>query len=152
MEKEKFKTWLNEIIKEKKSPHEIALGFAIGLLIGISPLRLIGIPLCVIIILLIKKINKIATFVGLALINPWTMPLVLKLVLWTSNIVTGAKIKVNIATFSRTDIFHMIKPLLIGNLILAIIAAIISYVIVYFIFKKIKSHNDKKNKRKDKKD
>ena len=148
--KTKFQKWIKDVIEAKTKPHEIALGFALGLFIGILPTPAIGVFLCLLMIFLFK-VNKISIFAGFALINPATLPLVLAGVLWIGTGITGAKVRTNVNVFSRTEIQHMIKPLIIGDLILAFSTAIIAYIVVYFIFKKIIYKNKKKSKKKSQK-
>jgi len=141
--KSKISKWIKEVIEEKKDPHYVALGFALGLFIGILPTPGIGILLCLLVVFLFK-VNKLSILAGFALINPATLPFVLAAILWIGTSITGAKVRTNVDVFSRTEMMHMIKPLIIGDLILAFSAAIIGYLLVYFIFKKIHKKDQKK--------
>lgn len=73
---ERIKHHFLEVIRIKKTPHEIALGFAVGTLIDILPTFGINILLAFLAILLYKKLNKIAVFGALIFWNPFfTVPI-----------------------------------------------------------------------------
>ncbi|MBU1245668.1 MAG: DUF2062 domain-containing protein [Nanoarchaeota archaeon] len=141
--KSKLKKWFDEILEAKTSPHAIALGFALGLFIGILPTPGIGILLCLLIVLLFK-VNKLSILAGFAMINPATLPFVLAAILWIGTTLTGAKVRTNVDVFSRTEMANMIWPLVVGDLVLAFSSAILSYVIIYLIFSKIYKKDQKK--------
>ena len=69
----KIKKHLEEVIKIKTSPHSIALGFAIGTFIAISPTFGLGIFIGLFIIFIFKKISKISLLIALAIWNPLTL-------------------------------------------------------------------------------
>jgi len=142
--KNKLKKWFNEILEAKTSPHDIALGFALGLFIGILPTPGIGIVLCLLMVIFFK-VNKLSILAGFALINPATLPFVLAAILFIGTSLTGAKVRTNVDVFSRTEMANMIWPLVVGDLVLAFSAAIVSYILIYFIFKRIYKKDQKKH-------
>ena len=139
----KLKKWVQEAIEERTDPHDIALGFALGLFIGILPTPGIGIVLCLLMVLFFK-VNKLSILAGFALINPVTLPFILAAILFIGTTLTGAKVRTNVDVFSRTEMANMIKPLIVGDLVLAFSAAILGYLIIHYIFKRIYKKHQKK--------
>ena len=74
---EKLKKFLkhhfHEIVKIKKSPQEIALGFAIGSFIVLLPTPGFSILIGLLIMLLFTRINKFSLFAAMAVWNPLTL-------------------------------------------------------------------------------
>lgn len=71
-----LKARLLDLWKSHSSPHEIALGMAIGVFIGISPLYGFHIMMAVIAALSMKHVNKVAIFLGMNISLPPTIPFI----------------------------------------------------------------------------
>ena len=131
-----LKEWSLEILKEKKAPFEIALGFAIGIMIGVLPSPGLNIAIALGAVALFK-INKVATLAAIALTsNPLATPLIFlssfKIGVW----ITRAT-NINIKAISIETWTSYFKILVIGNAVLTVAAGIISFTLVYFIFRRI---------------
>src|SRR3989344_183487 len=131
-----LKEWFLEILKEKKAPFEIALGFAIGIMIGVLPSPGLNIAIALGAVALFK-INKVATLAAIALTsNPLATPLIFlssfKIGVW----ITRAT-NINIKAISIETWTSYFKILVIGNAVLTVAAGIISFTLVYFIFRRI---------------
>jgi uncharacterized protein (TIGR03546 family) len=137
--KEIYKEWYAQVAEIKTQPHEIAFGLALGLFLGIIPTLGIHILLALLIIA-IFRVNKVALFIGLALMNPLVTPLIYSLSLKIGGIILNTQqIEVSFNLITWTYIKHYIKPFLLGNIILAVVVGLVSYCVTYFLVKYYKN-------------
>lgn len=145
--KERFKEEIKKIISIEDKPHSVALGVAIGLLFGITPLFGIKMPLAVA-LSFITRGNVIATLVvvGLADICVPALAFVYyfeyKLGCLIFNVAS------HYASWDLIDEHDMMPswirllkkgmPLFVGSIALGIISAIPAYGIVKFLLEKIR--------------
>ena len=121
---------MQEIAKLKKEPHEIALGFAIGVFIGLLPTPGFNILLGLLAIFVYKQLNKLAVFGGMALFNPLTTPFTL----YAANVVG----RFFVDPLDPTDpLYTLVRGFLnttfriaIGSLIIATISSVVAYFMV----------------------
>ena len=67
-----FRDKFRSIFQIKEPPHRIALSFAMGVFMGISPLlglHYIG----AVLIAMIFRLNKLVAIIGVSVNNPWTI-------------------------------------------------------------------------------
>jgi len=124
--------YFREVSRLKKTPHEIALGFSIGVFIGILPTPGFNILIGMLIILIYKNVNKLTLFGGMALFNPITIPPIV----YFSNKLGRMFVKPldpsdPLYTILR-EFLHTSLRILVGALIIASVVSIISY----FVMKK----------------
>lgn len=116
---------------ETHTPHEIAASFAIGVFITMLPTLGTGLLVFVVLIAITDRINRIALFSSVIVLNP-----VVKWGVYAASITLGffllgpvdGPIDASISLNTGTDV---LVRLLVGNLILAIIATVVAYVAVY---------------------
>lgn len=135
-----FKRAYDRFLRIRGNPREIALGLAMGILIGMTPL--IGLhTIIAIFIAAMFKWNKISAVIGVYITNPFTAPFV-----YTATFYTGSKIMGNGNTFSlpvgegltgflslllkAPDIFW---KMLLGGFILGLPLALLGYYISFDI-------------------
>ncbi|MEK6852523.1 MAG: DUF2062 domain-containing protein [Nanoarchaeota archaeon] len=153
--KDRLKKAWQDIFSLEASPHQIALGFTIGIFMGILPLA--GIEyLIAIALMFILRVSKLALFTGLLIVNPITTPLVYYASFQLGKLIVGYEPIEEVQFFSREFFLNASKPLLVGNLIIAVSAALISYIVLRLIFtyriKKLKEKEKKSlRKKKDRK-
>ncbi|MDP8246698.1 MAG: DUF2062 domain-containing protein [Candidatus Tritonobacter lacicola] len=137
----KLKKILADLVKQKSSPEEIALGAAIGICIGFSPWYGIQIYIVLLCAYLIRRANKVAVVAGaqinwLALLYypfEYKLGLVLlrkqglTLTIETFRHLTWAKILHNMNMGTMAGILW---PLFIGSLIFGAVGSVITYFIV----------------------
>lgn len=70
---DKTKKYIVKLAKEKRTPHQTAIGFAIGTFVAILPSPGVNILFCVIAALIYRKINKLTLFGALAFWNTLLM-------------------------------------------------------------------------------
>jgi len=128
--KKKIKKHFHEVMKEQKSSHSIAFGFAIGTFITILPTPGFNILMAFLIALVYEKVNKISLFFSLAIWNPFTLIPMYALSLKIGNLLFGplAVVEYDLSFFDM--VFNYSRRFLIGNVILATFTALASYFII----------------------
>jgi hypothetical protein len=137
-----FRDKLRQILSVKESPRKIALAFALGVFIGMSPL--LGIHTILgIVTAWIFRLNKFVTIVGVFVTNPWTIVPIYTFGTWV-----GAKLlgtdrlipDIDWAHLTVTELLHTFGPLLlpfiVGSTLLGVVSAGLSYFLVYRMVKK----------------
>ncbi len=136
-----FRERLRQVLVIKESPHRIALAFAVGIFIGMSP-RL-GVPTVLgLAVAWIFKLNRLVTLVGVYVTNPWTIVPIYTFGTWV-----GAKVlriddiipDIDWTNVTFVGIFRDFSPLILpfitGTTLLGVISAIISYAAIYRMVK-----------------
>lgn len=153
--REKFKS----IFKVKDSPHRIALAFAVGVFMGVSPLlglHYIG----GIFLAWLLRLNKLVAIVGVSVNNPWTIVPLSTFCVWVGAKLIGIKqvlpevdwkslslmnILNRLADFENfmlivKKLMPLISAFFVGSFIICTISAVISYFIIHNVaarYKKI---------------
>ena len=125
-----------EILKVKDTPHRIAIAFALGVFMGISPL--LGLhTIGAFFIAWLLRLNRLVAVVGVYITNPWTIVPIYSFCLWVGARLTGLKkiipvIDWNDVTFMvlMGELKHLIIPFLLGTTIVGSLSAIVSYFII----------------------
>ena len=136
-----IKDHLFEILETKTTPHSIASGFAIGTFISILPLPGFNILIATALVLMFKRISKIAIFVAMAIWNPITL-----IPVYYSSYQLGILIfknrpteEFNLSILNR--VYYFTNDFIIGNIILSFVIALISF---YITFDIVKFYREKK--------
>ena len=143
---ETFKSWLKKITSElvgiKDSPHKIALGFGLGVFLGILPGA--G-PIASVTLALLLRVNKAAALAGSLLTNTWLSIVSFALSVKIGSVLTGAnweevaaQCKALLKDFHFKNIFdvtilEILKPLLVGYVVVGFLAGCVGYVVAYGI-------------------
>ncbi len=128
-----LKEKLYELLSLKDSSHHIALSFAIGVFISISPF--LGFhTIAALLIAWIFRLNKVAIMIGTYTNNPWTFAPVYGFGLWLGLKLYGMNDSIPDISWSSMkimDIFNYLKPyfmpFFVGSLLLGLAVAAISY-------------------------
>jgi uncharacterized protein (TIGR03546 family) len=139
--KRKFKKIIVKIFRMNNTPHEIALGTAIGVFIGILPFYGFHTLMVLIVIALIRPVNKIAVLAGTNISLPPTLPFIT----WTAYDIGRYILQrgypplcwADFKNLNFESIRYRFYPLLIGSLILGGILAVIFYFLTYFVVKRV---------------
>lgn len=137
-----FRDKFRQILSVKESPHKIALAFAVGVFIGMSPL--LGIHTVLgIIVAWIFRLNKFVTIVGVYVTNPWTIVPIYTFSTWAGARLLGVYHiipDIDWVHLSLKELVHAFGPLLIpfvvGSLLLGTASGGLSYFLVYRTVKK----------------
>ena len=127
----------DRFIKLKGAPREIALGFALGLMIGMTPFLGAHIISCLMLASLLGW-SKISAMVGVNITNVLTAPLIYPLNYWVGYKLAGLSNGVQWSDLSGySDVLRLMKQspliladLFIGGLILGLPMAVVSYFVV----------------------
>lgn len=137
-----FRDRLREILSIKDSPHRLAMAFAVGVFIGMSPLlglhTVLGIAAA-----WLFNLNRIVTITGVFVTNPWTIVPVYTFSTWIGARCLGVEQIIPEIEWSHITFgyfLNKLKPLLMpfifGALLVGLISAIIGYFIIYHAVKK----------------
>lgn len=135
-----LKRRLLDLWNSNSSPHEIALGIAIGVFIGIAPFYGFHIIMACIVAFTMKRINKVAIFLGMNISLPPTIPFIT----WSGYII-GRKILGNISPslgweefrHLSFDVFiHFFYELLIGSFVMGTALSVLFYLLILMILKR----------------
>lgn len=131
------------IAQVKHSPHEIALGFALGTMLAILPTFGFGIFIGLFILVIYRKISRITLLGSFLVWNPFIIGPLYAASLQLGTIIFGT----NPVLFFNVEVFNHVlnytRRFIVGNLILSTTISLLSYGAVYFIAYKCKKR--KKN-------
>ncbi len=128
---------LREVVRIKESPQRIALAFAVGVFLGMSPLvglhTIMGIAAAY-----AFRFNKFVTMVGVYVTNPWTIVPIYTFTTWLGARLLGIDqvlpdIDWNKLTFSSffTEMQHLLWPFFFGTTLVSIISAVAGYFLIF---------------------
>jgi len=126
----KVKKHFREIAKTKKSPHAIALGFALGTMIGILPTPVISVFLGLLMILIFKNISKYALFIAIAFWNPFVMSPIYYYSFRLGTSIFGNVEPTRFSLHLLNVAYEWVLKYLVGNLILAVSISALSYLVI----------------------
>ena len=142
----KITKFFQKLIHSNNTPHEIALGVAIGVIIAITPLYGLHTIMVVLCAMMIPRTNKIALLLGTNISIPITLPFITwagyeigRLVL--RNKYPAIELAI-LKTLTYRDIAHLYWPLFVGSIILGLVCAVIVYFIVLFFAAKIRKKRE----------
>jgi len=131
----KFKKIAVRLLRLNNSPHEIALGVAIGVFIGILPLYGLHTVLVIIAAILVRSANKIAIFLGTSISLPPTVPPITWAGYEIGRLILKGKFEPLSWSVFKNITFQKIcnyyQPLFLGSVILGIVSAAIAYLLVF---------------------
>jgi uncharacterized protein len=136
----KIKNHIEEVLRIKTSPHEIALGFSVGAFLAILPTFGLAFLIGIVLLLIFKKISKIGMLISFIIFNPIILAGIYSLSFILGDLIFGDMpiVIVDLNLFQK--IFFYSRRFLVGNLILAVSLSFISYLIVYWIVKKYQNN------------
>ncbi len=144
-----FKDTFRSIFNVKDTPQRIALAFAMGVFMGISPL--LGLHYILALFLAwILRLNKLVAVVGVSVNNPWTIVPISSFCVWIGAKLMGIKQvlpEVDWGSVSLTgvmtkltdldnfillvkELMPLIKSFFVGSFLIGTISAVISYFII----------------------
>ncbi|MBN2112146.1 DUF2062 domain-containing protein [Candidatus Woesearchaeota archaeon] len=129
--KKRIKKHFTEVIKIKKSPHSIALGFAIGTFISNLPTPGVNILLGLLVSLLYTKVNKLSLFGGILFWNPLITPFTYGLSFKIGDFLLGNAAIVEYTPNRFEQFYSFSSRFLLGVVIVASVLAVASYFIVW---------------------
>lgn len=145
--KKRLKEVFLSLLHLNNTPHEIALGTAIGVFIAILPVYGLHTVLVVIAALLVRPANKIAILAGTNISLPPTVPFIT----WAGYEIGRFLLGNKFSPLTRTDfknltwqkIWSLYPPLFAGSVVLGAVCAIIFYFLVFFFVKRFKERRSR---------
>lgn len=143
-----MKSFFEELSNSESTPHEIALGFAVGTFFAILPTPGFSFFLGFLFAMVYKKVNKLSLFGSLALFNP-----IVNLPFYTLSYIIGDALygTAPVVTFKiifLDTVINYTRRFLTGAFIIALGMSVIGYILIR-LFSEI--NNYKKRKRLSKK-
>ena len=128
---DRIRAELRESFTQDYTPREVAGSFALGVFITMLPTLGVGLLVFVVLAYLFKRINKIALFASVLVLNP-----VVKWGVYAASVSLGFFLLGPVEGFdgggvTLDDGVEVLIRLWVGNLILAAIATVISYPVAY---------------------
>ncbi len=138
--KEKLKEHFRGVLETKKSPHSVAIGFAIGTFIAIMPTPFINVFIGLLILLIFKKVSKISMFLAFLVWNPFVKVPLYLVNFKLGDIIFGNSPPVHYNVQIINIALNYTRRYLVGCTITAATLAIMSYFIVYFLMKQYRKN------------
>ncbi len=125
-------------LKIRSTPHEIGLGFALGLFIGFSPSMGIQVALAIFVTSLLKW-SKIAAAIGVQVTNPITAPFIYSFTYFLGSKLIGLEKPLEIKNFMSIesllvmiqDAPRLFAAMTIGGVLVGLPLALIGYLVAY---------------------
>ncbi len=141
----KIRDRLRQILSVKDSPHRLAIAFALGVFIGMSPL--LGIHTVLAFALAwIFRLNKLVTITGVFMTNPWTIVPIYTFSTWVgakmlgiNQVIPDIKWSEVVFTSLLSDLKHLLLPFVLGTFLVGFVSGVISYFFIYHAVKKAHS-------------
>ncbi len=130
----------DEVMKTKRTPTSLALGFALGTFLAVLPTPGSSIFLGFLLILIFEKISKISLIAAMAFWNPITLIPVYYLSYIIGNNLVGELPDVVLKIVILDQMYQFTRQFLVGNTILAVIFSVISFFIVKAIAKRYQQY------------
>jgi uncharacterized protein (DUF2062 family) len=135
---------LRIIFSVKDTPEKIAIAFAVGVFIGISPF--LGLhTLMAIAFASILRLNRLVTLAGAFVTNPLTIIPIYSFATWMGTKMTGHENTLSQTNFKEITIINifsilkeLILPFFVGTIAFGVIAGVLSYLFVYYIVKRMR--------------
>ncbi len=138
----KLKDKFMVLVKINNTPKHIALGVAIGVFIGVTPLYGFHAVIVIIMAMLIPSTNKIAIFIGSNISVPPTAPFISWGGYEIGRRILGHKYPAigwaSLKHFRYGEIREILFPLFLGSFILGLFAAVCFYFITLSLVKRFK--------------
>lgn len=142
----KIKKLIITLVELNNTPHEIALGVAIGVFIGITPLYGFHTALAILFAMLIPRTHKVAIVIGSNISLPFTAPFIT----WTGYQIGRFLLNKrypniewsSLRHFTYREVIDILYPLFLGSFILGIIVGVVFYFVILFVINK-KRRKDK---------
>ena len=128
----RLRAYFWDVAAIKTHPHEIALGFAVGVFISTMPTPGFNLLLGFISLFFIRM-NKIALLAGIAFVNPFLTPFIYATELQIGRVFFSYAPLAGVPWYAWENLLANVKPFYFGAFILATWVAIISYLVVYLL-------------------
>jgi uncharacterized protein (TIGR03546 family) len=136
----KIKALFKKLLRLNNTPEEIALGVAVGIFIGVTPLYGFHTTIVVLLSMLIPRTNKIAILASSNISIPPTAPFISWAGYEIGRLILGSNYPAiswsMLKKFTYQSIADILYPLFLGSFVLGLIASVISYFLILLIIRK----------------
>lgn len=131
---------LHESFAEEYSPQEVSGSFAIGVFITMLPTLGTGLLVFVVLSYFFERINKLALFASVLVINP-----PVKWGVYAASLTLGSALLGPVDALGEIDVSldvgrDVLLRLLVGNLLLAAVVTVVGYLVVYRMVLRYRDH------------
>jgi uncharacterized protein len=135
---EKIKNYVINFTKKGLTPHEIAMGLALGVLIAFVPVMGTHTILAIGLASLLR-LSPLIVLVGTQISNPLSYPFQLFLCAEVGNLILkGYFLEITFSKNFKYLLSHYLWPIVVGSVVLGMLASGISYVVIKFFLNKRK--------------
>jgi len=139
-----YRELLRRLFSLDDTPQKIALSFAVGVFISISPFFGFHTMMAIVLSILFG-LNKVATITGSWLNNPWTTPIVYYVDYKIGAFILNDTRPFNLKPFTFEHYIHdgkyAIWDIFVGSVIFGIFMSILSYFVIKYFVEKYKGRN-----------
>lgn len=136
----KLKDYIVRFSKKGLTPHEIALGVAIGIFVAFIPLFGTH-TITAIALASLLRVNTLIVLLGTQISNPLTFPFQLFISAEVGSLILHGKLlEIKFTHQMSALLSHYLLPIIIGGLVLGIVGAGVSYLLVKGFF--LRRRND----------
>jgi uncharacterized protein (DUF2062 family) len=145
-----LRRFLRRLLALDDTPQRIALGFSVGVFLAFSPLLGLHTFLGVTVAFLFG-LNRVAVLVGVFINNPWTLVPIYAAATYVGGAFVGFPATAAFPDFAWNHIWQssfwmqlaqqwrILKPMVVGSLILSVLCAMLSYPIALYLVHKGKT-------------
>jgi hypothetical protein len=126
----RLRRYIREVISLKTSPHEIALGFAVGTFITVIPSPGFNILLGMLFIFIYRRVSKLSLFLSFAFWNPLVLVPTYYAAFRLGNLILGKAPVVAYEVVLMNQAYHFTVRLFLGSIILSTVFSIGSYYLI----------------------
>lgn len=120
-----------DAFQQAHTPHQIAASFAIGLFVTALPTLGAGLLLFVYLVSVLSWVNKIALFSSVLVLNPVVKPVVYVASVQIGGLLFSSEPVTAFEVGLLNTVGTLVRQLLIGNILVALVLAIVGYGIIY---------------------
>jgi uncharacterized protein (DUF2062 family) len=132
-----FSNKFRSIFQVNDTPHRIAMAFAFGVFMGVSPL--LGLhTVGAFLIAWILGLNRLVAIVGVYITNPWTIVPIYSFCLWVGARLVGIQQILPAVDWRNATFVYLLNkvtpllwPFVVGTLVVGTVSGFLSYFIIY---------------------
>jgi hypothetical protein len=130
----KLEDYIVRLSKKGLSPHEIALGVAVGIFVAFIPLFGTHTIMAIVLASLLR-VNTLIVLLGTQISNPLTLPFQLFISAEVGSVILNGKfLEIKFSHELSYLLGHYLLPIIVGGLILGIVGSGLSYLLVKGFF------------------
>lgn len=149
MKPRRFLDAASELLHQTSSPHQMALGFTLGLALSFIPVPLVGM-LGSLALASWWRANLLSTYLGTALLNPVTGPFFFFAELWVGVQLVGGEMPswASLAAYGAWEwwalVQEMIAPFLVGAASFVVGGAVLGYPLSFAVARRLRASLDRR--------